>query len=339
LGGISPVYSIDGRCGVRTPRERNAMNIDHPLVSVPRRSLLLLMCAALGACASAPPRPQAGGPAASRSPSRGPADQAESPTIFGAVPDGGLQRLYSRIYDKAAEAARLQFEQRAFVQEAADQAADAVQVRADDERKRIGTGEADPDDSAELAAENRRSLLAAFDAQTAADIKAARQRVIDDARRAQRYVEPAKSEADLQAALDALHAEIDAVYSNGIPRAVEKLKAEYELPDNPRRVSAEKRSGYTGEFYRLDRVERYFKETWAGDRRAATIENCKAALGFKKEGVSVDLKDPTADNVDELCGVREGLVALLSSYRGSKKSPAEPSTADVEDGPEKARGE
>jgi hypothetical protein len=57
---------------------------------------------------------------------------------------------------------------------------------------------------------------------------------------------------------------------------------------------------------------------------APEVEACKSKLGFKIDfaGDEFRVKDPTADNVDGVCGVRDGLVSLLKSYRGTNKAGA-----------------
>jgi hypothetical protein len=236
-------------------------------------------------------------------------------------PKGNIERYYSQVSEKAAATLRTQAAQRALVEEAANKAAEDVRVRADDARRKV-LSDSDPDDSPELAAEKRRTLLAAFDAKTDANVKAARQKVIDDARAAQRYIDSAQSQADLKAALDALYARVDAAYVEGISRAIEKLNAEYELPGSERRSSAETLSGYEGRYFKVERVDRYFKENWKGEMEPLAIETCKAALGFKVGGDGGNFKDPSVENVDKICGVRDGLIALLASYKGSNKLPA-----------------
>jgi hypothetical protein len=316
----------------------------------------LLLSGALCACADGPQLGAAGTPtaddhfrldaayeaaalqesASAQSPwalSPDPADPHDFWLSLGESPDGNIERYYSKISGKAIETARAQAEQHAAVEEMANKAADAAQARADEARKAIGTAAPDPDDSAELTAERAKAMLAAFDVLTALEVKAARQKVIDDARKASRYVDSSKTDADLKTARNALNGAVDAIYSDGISQAVEKLNAEYELPGNPRRASAETQSGYEGEYYKLDRVDRYFKENWAGDNQASTTENCKSALGFHKDGDNTVLKDPTADNVDNFCGIRQGLISLLVSYKGTKKPAEAQNTAEASGNP------
>ena len=237
-------------------------------------------------------------------------------------PKGNIERYYSQVSEKAAATLRAQTAQRAAVEEAADKAADDVRTRAEDARRKVIAGGPDPDDSPELAAEKRRALLAAFDAKTEGNVKTARRKVIDDARAAQRYIDSSQSEADLKSTLDALYARVDAAYTEGIAQAVEKLTAEYELPGSSRRNSAETVSGYEGRYYKVERVDRYFKENWKGEMEPLAIETCKAALGFRLGGDGGNFKDPSVENVDKICGVRDGLIALLVSYKGSNKLPA-----------------
>jgi hypothetical protein len=237
-------------------------------------------------------------------------------------PKGSIERYYSQVSEKALATLRGHAAQRAAVEEAANKAADEVRARADDARRKVLSGSPDPDDSPELAAEKRRALLAAFDAKTDGNVKTARQKVLDDARAAQRYVDSAQAQADLRATLDALYARVDAVYTEGITQAVEKLSAEYALAGSARRNSAETLSGYEGRYYKVERVDRYFKENWRGEMEPLAIETCKAALGFKMGGDGGNFKDPSVENVDKICGVRDGLISLLVSYKGSNKLPA-----------------
>jgi hypothetical protein len=266
------------------------MDMTDPPVLAARRRWGLLLCGALCACAQYPVGTQSAagssdrfkldaayeaqalqedaGAAGHRAVKLDPSDPEEPWVALGDSPDGNVQRYYSKIAEKAAETARERTAQRAAVEEAANKAADEVKARADEERKRVGVAPPDPDDSPELVAEKRKALLAAFDVQAAADVRAARQKVVDDARRAQRYVDAAKTEADLKTTIDSLNAAIDAIYSDGIARAIQKLNAEYELAGNTRRIAAEKQSGYEGPYYKLERVDRYFKENWAGGKEA-----------------------------------------------------------------------
>lgn len=236
-----------------------------------------------------------------------------------AGPKGNIERYYSQVSEKAAETLRRLAAQRAATEEAAGKAAEDVRIRADAARRGITSGPADPDDSPELAAEKRRALLAAFDARTDAMVKTARQKVLDDARASQRYTDSAQAEADLKATLAALYARVDAAYTDAIAKAIDKLNAEYELPGSARRGAAEAMSGYAGRYYKVERVNRYFNENWKGDMEPLAIETCKSALGFKMGGDGGNFKDPSVENVDKICGVREGLIALLVSYKGSNK--------------------
>jgi hypothetical protein len=232
-----------------------------------------------------------------------------------------ISRYYAKVIEKANATARAQAAQRAAVEQAAQAASEAALARADDERRRIAATGSDPDDSPEVAAEKRKAMVTALDARVAAAAAEARRKIIDDARTAHSYVDATKVEADLQSTRDALNAEIKTVYAEGIARALDKLNADYETAGSPRRLFAENESGYKGPYYKLERVERFFGENWKGVKLLPGLEKCTLSLGFKKDGDSADFKDPTVDNVDKLCGVRDGLVSLLASYKGRNKVP------------------
>jgi hypothetical protein len=315
------------------------MDIVDPAVRALKRRWGLLLCGTLFSCAisqNALPR------------HRGANSDPTDPGAWAALrdnfpgPEGAVERYYSKVIEKAEEKARNRASQRLAVEEAASMAAVAAQAGADEVRRKIASATYDPDDSPELAARTRQAALAAFDVKTSADVAAARQKVIDDARESRRYVDEAQAEEDFKATREALDAAIDEAYTDGVVRAVEDLNAEYELAGNPRRTYAENESGYAGSYYKLDRVDRYFAENWKGENQAVAVEKCKATLGFAKgSGDGSNFKDPSVENVDKLCGIREGLIALLASYRGRNKpshfdgkdSAPSAATAEAENSP------
>jgi hypothetical protein len=270
-------------------------------------------------------------PAAAAAPPAGAWDALVAATpasgFFGGIGDlfsgnldkGNAARYYSKVSEDAARTASERTARRAEIETDADAAASAAKRAADAERKKITQAPPDPDDSAAVAAAKRKAALAAHDAQAATDVAAARKKVVDDARTAQTnpYADAAQIAADEKAALDALNAKVDAAYSDGIAQSLEKLHADYALAGSPRRLDAENQSGYSGAYYKLDRVDRYFRESWQGDKQKAAIAACKTSLGFQAAGGDGNFKDPSPANVDELCGVRDGLVALLKAYRGT----------------------
>lgn len=283
----------------------------------------VFMCAALCAAAGAEERGDDTGMRDNpKAPVLGPVD----PHAWSAIGNefNGSQeiaRYYEKAIEKANATARALTAQRESIEQAANAAADAARSRAEDERAKIAAIGSDPDDSPELVAERRKSMAAALDAKIAAQADEARRKIIDDSRASHSYVDATKIAADLQSTRDALNAEIKGVYADGIARAIDKLNAEYERAGSPRRTYAENESGYKGPYYKLERVERYFGENWKGGKLQPNIEKCTIALGFRPNADSADFKDPTADNVDKLCGVRDGLVTLLASYKGSNKAP------------------
>ena len=121
-----------------------------------------------------------------------------------------------------------------------------------------------------------------------------------------------------------LDEDIDAAFSDGIVQSVDELRKAYKEPGSSRRRAAESASGYSGSYYRIDRVDRYFDTEWDGAKLKPSIEDCKKKLGFEK-GKFSGYKDPSADNLDksELCGVRDGLVKHLKSYRGTVSVPGD----------------
>ena len=294
-----------------------------PAVPFLKRGLGFLLCAALCVAAGAEePAAEDGMRDNPKAPALGPVDpQAWSALGNDFTGSKEIARYYAKVIEKANATARAQAAQREAIEQAANAAAEGAQSRADDERRRIAATGTDPDDSPEVAAEKRKTMLAALDTKVAGDAAEARRRIIDDARAAHTYVDAAKVEADLQATRDALNAEIKAAYGDAITRAVDKLNADYEMSGSPRRVFAENESGYKGPYYKLERVERYFGENWKGGKLLPSVDKCTLALGFKKDGDSADFKDPSVDNVDKLCGVRDGLVSLLASYKGRNKLP------------------
>lgn len=288
-----------------------------------KAGLGVFMCAALCAAAAAEERGDDTGMRENpKAPVLGPVDP-HAWTAVGNEFTGSqeIARYYAKVIEKANATARALTAQRESIEQAANAAADAARSRADDERAKIAAIGADPDDSPELVAQRRKTLAAQLDAKIADQAAEARRKIIDDSRASHSYVDAAKIAADLQSTRDALNAEIKGVYADGISRAIDRLNAEYETAGSPRRTFAENESGYKGPYYKLERVERYFGENWKGGKLQPSIEKCTLALGFKTDGDSADFKDPTVDNVDKLCGVRDGLVGLLASYKGSNKAP------------------
>lgn len=296
-----------------------------------KAGLGVFLCGALCAAAGAADRgDDTGMTAPPKAPALGPVDPHAWRAI-GADYTGtqDIARYYAKVIEKANATARALTAQREAVEQAANAAADAARSKADDERRKIAAIGSDPDDSPEVVAERRKALSAELDAKIADQAAEARRKIIDDARASHMYVDAAKIEADLQSTRDALNAEIKTAYSDGITRAIDKLNADYETPGSQRRVYAENESGYKGPYYKLERVERYFGENWKGGKLLPSVEKCTLALGFKPDGDSADFKDPTEDNVDKLCGVRDGLVSLLASYKGRNKVPGKETVLDA----------
>lgn len=194
---------------------------------------------------------------------------------------------------------------------------------------------------------DKAAMLKNYDAETTRIAKKAS----DDFKAAHKddYESEAAAGKAREASAAALNDTLDAVYASGIAQAVDGPKNSpqsglvglYKTPNTDQRRHAERKSGY-GVVDGVDyydkyvvqggRVEAYFAANWGGDKRAAAIESCKAALGFKKGGDSGNFKDPSVENVDKYCGIRDGLPAFLATFKG-KQLPApakvEPKAADA----------
>ena len=232
--------------------------------------------------------------------------------------DHRLARYDSIEKAKIAREAAAQVAKREADQRALNRELDAIQERADAERRKIQSAPSDPDDTPAVALWKRSEAQDALERRTAA----AQAKVVQDGQA--RRVDPDAAAAGLKAERDRLNAKVDAAYSDGVAQAIEALNAEYKREGNPRRSYAERQSGYTGPYYRLSRVDDYFKKNWRGDAQKPAIEKCKAALGFQKDVDSGVFRDPSADNVERICGVRDGLIAALASYKGTNDARLEP---------------
>jgi hypothetical protein len=217
-------------------------------------------------------------------------------------------------------------------QKARDLADAAAKAKADEDR--IRRTPMDPDLSAAEAARIQNEQIAARE-KAAAERKAAIEKAAADAK-AQRAKDEAaalkaaqdaaaKAKAESDAKLKALDDTVNKAYDDGIAKAEAALHLDYKKPGSDRRDAAERESGYTGSFYRLERVDKYFGDNWEGASLPKAAAACKTKLGFKMPvGNGAGFKDPSADNVDGMCGVHGGLVGYLSSFRGSVKGAATP---------------
>ncbi len=192
----------------------------------------------------------------------------------------------------------------------------------------------DPDLSAAEAARVQKEAIAAREAAAAAELAKIRKDAADakaardaqakkDLEAAQAAAAAAKTAADAKA--KALDETVGKAYDDGIAKSEAQLHTAYKTPGDDRRDKAEELSGYSGKFYRVERVDKYFADKWEGDKLPAATAACKTQLGFKLPVASgAGFKDPSVDNVDGICGVRDGLVAALKSYRGTVGVPAAP---------------
>ncbi|MFI5347098.1 MAG: hypothetical protein ACHQ51_12055 [Elusimicrobiota bacterium] len=208
-------------------------------------------------------------------------------------------------------------------------AAAAAKAKTDEENLRQAPQ--DPDLSAAEAARVQKEQIAArekaaVEEQAKIRAEAAKAKAARDAEAAKALAAAQKAAAEAQAAADAKSKALDATvgkaYDDGIAKSEAQLHTAYKTKDDARRSAAEKLSGYTGQFYRVERVDKFFTSAWEGDKLPAATAACKTQLGFKLPVANGSgFKDPSADNVDGYCGVRDGLVALLKSYRGSVSAP------------------
>ncbi|HXS99639.1 MAG TPA: hypothetical protein VN915_03120 [Elusimicrobiota bacterium] len=238
-------------------------------------------------------------------------------------PKGSVERYYSKANEAAADEAHARLSRRVETEAAANDAAEAEQARQEAARSRLAAAPSDPDDSASVAAAKRAAALADFDAKAKAAVQAAHDGVI---KADKGYMPADKAAADLKAKRDALNATVDAAYTDGVNKAVAALNAAYKTKGTKQYAAAQSRSGYDT-FYdqKLARVDQYFTQNWAGAGQAVNVAKCKAALGFKMDGDGSGFKDPSPDNVDKRCGVQDGLVTVLRSFRGSNTAmPAAP---------------
>jgi hypothetical protein len=137
-------------------------------------------------------------------------------------------------------------------------------------------------------------------------------------------------DAAKKAKFDELDRQMDEAYSDGVTTTAGALNADYKNARSGRRRAVEDATGYKGQFYDPSRVDAYFRVYWAGDKLPASVTTCKAALGFKMGSLDgKGFKDPSMDNVDGVCGVRDDnsskpkslrqdLVLYMNSFKGSK---------------------
>jgi hypothetical protein len=234
-------------------------------------------------------------------------------------PKGNVERYYSKINEAAAEKADAQAQHRIAFEDAANDAADAERSVRAAKRKEIADNSAPY--SPDLKEDPKIAVLWAYDAETNAKAAAARKAFMESHKA--EYVSKADSDAALAAKRAELNARVDSAYSDGITKALGRLHKDYATYGTSRQKYAAKKSGYDGHddkgpFYKTDRVDAYFAKSWDPAANPKAVGNCKAALGFKKDGDSGDFKDPSDENVDKICGVRDGLVKELETYKHQK---------------------
>ena len=239
--------------------------------------------------------------------------------FFGRLFDrkGSVDRYYSKINKAAADEAHNRASRRSDTESAANDAAGSEQARQEAARSQLAAAPSDPDDSATVAAAKRTAALQTFDAKAKTAIQAAHDGVIASDKS---YVPADKAGAELKAKQAELNATVDAAYTDGINKAVDKLNAAYKTPETKQRSEAEKKSGYEGAFYKVERVDAYFADNWKGAAQGPAVVKCKASLGFDIKGVGGKFKDPSPQNIDKSCGVHDGLIMMLASYKGSNKT-------------------
>lgn len=101
-------------------------------------------------------------------------------------------------------------------------------------------------------------------------------------------------------------------YKLDIPDSVTKLREAYKTEGSSERKAVETATGYTGKFYKTERIDAYFDAHWGKEKQDESVARCIHNLGFKsvpepKPGEALpaadkDFKTAEADNVDKYCG-------------------------------------
>lgn len=247
-----------------------------------------------------------------------------APSCFFCGGKEDAERFVSKQREADAEAASQRQAQRDALQRAADQvkkrAFDACQAEA----TRINNEAYSPDYKPETVAAMKKQKVDALNCSGRADGAFA-----DFVKK-----NPIATNEQLTAAtktkFDELDRQMDDAYTDGVTVAAGALKADYKNARSGRRRAVENATGYKGQFYDGSRVDAYFTAFWAGDKLNASVTNCKTALGFKMGSLDgAGFKDPSVDNVDGSCGVRDDnkskpksvlqdLILHMNSYKGTK---------------------
>ena len=243
--------------------------------------------------------------------------------VFGCK--SGAEKVVADSNKQLSKEADQQIQARSKYEKAANDAADLeVQARADG----LAAIQSNPDPEID-----KKAATDAYNAETNKRASAASAAFL--ANHKGDYVSAEDGDKIIAAKRKATNDKLDAAYSATIAASVKSLNDLYKASDSDQRSYAERKSGYKGQWYDkyainppnppidgqpYGRVDLYFTQSWKG---AAAVDKCKAALGFKADGDSSKFKDPNTENVDKVCGVRDGLVALLVSFKG-KQQPAKP---------------
>jgi len=224
---------------------------------------------------------------------------------------GTMERYASKKNAALADAAGASSRDRSVIQEEFESRKAAILAECGRKEAELRAQPADPDFNAKVAAFERDKAIETLRRDCDA-------RVNSEGANLKKSLETKKEgELGLKKDRAALEETLDKAFSDGIRQSKNELLDSYKLEGSPRRGAAEEESGYLGKFYRVERVELYFKTAW-GDE--AAVEACKKKLGFSK-GRESGYKDPSPDNVDSICGVHKGLVEHLKNYQGKKTVP------------------
>lgn len=211
----------------------------------------------------------------------------------------------------AAEAHR-QMSDRARIEDAAENSAAAeVQARAG------GLAAIQADQDPDL---NKQAAIDAYNAGTKKIADAKKAAFLNEHKGDYLTADEGKAALDAQRKKD--EETLDAAYSAGIAQSIQSLNGLYKAAKSDQRSYAEDHTSYKGQWYdkyaiQGGRVDLYFAQSW---KDASAVEKCKAALGFKAGGDGSRFEDPGVENVDNICGVRDGVVKLLQSYYQNRKA-------------------
>ncbi len=243
---------------------------------------------------------------------------APGPFDFFTAKDARAETYLSAERTKAAEDAAAASRARMEATRKAVDARDAVTRKCDEEKAEIAARPADPFLSAAAAQKWRSSLAEAKNAECERRIREAYDNVIAGAKLADPAV-VTRTKTEREAAAEAT---VKQAYVEAIKESVDELHKEYKTVKNDRAQKAASESGF-GSFYgkHLDLVDGYFTKDWDGAALPGSTKTCTDSLWHpsarlpNRRVLPASFKDPTVDNVDDLC-VHGNLVKHLQGYIG-----------------------